>query len=487
MRTMKNPIDVPVFHLPSSADPSTGVPGNLRVDPFGVHFRPDEASAADIMLDVARITAVNLSTLPGAATAGRMSIAIDTPDRRFRFVLAEAQAGASDKVVSAAREAVAAQFGASSELTVGDLPAPARRTRGARGPHVILGVSDVSGAPAGGPRTLLIQVSAPGTAYAWKRTVVLAADVHEHLRTSFDGLPRTAWSTRRLRMNELGALLLHNTVTARAAEEVRRLSPGVVTLQIDDLLAHLPWGVLHDGASYPLLGTAVSQQIVTLDPPPPPRRRGDRRRALLLANPTGDLPATEAETSALADWFRKAARSWEVDSWTGAKVSRVRLLSALASGRYEIVHYAGHSVFAADAPEKSVWRLSDGELTAIELQQNVEANPPGLVYASSCEGGREGEREAMSYHRRMFGLVSAFLLGGVRNYLGFYWPIPDVGAAELAVAFYGALLVQGKPVAESLRIARQKMSTQPGNPLLWGGATLFGDPMTRMRGAGRRA
>jgi CHAT domain-containing protein len=470
---MKDPIEARAHHVLSAAGPPAATIGTLRVDMFGATFRPDDASDAMLTIDVAQITGVNLSALPRTAVVGPTAIAIDTPGQRFRFVLADDAPIPRAEIVATAREMVAEQAVQDAERAVETPPL----TRGARRPHAIVSVSDVSSGE--DRRTLLVHVSAPG-AYASKHMVTLAGDVYEHLLAGFDDLtlkPREDWTAR---VRELGALLLHNTVTSRAVDELDKLSPSVVTLQIDDLLAHLPWGVLHDGARYPLLATAVSQQIMTLDPPPAPKRRPLRKRALILANPTGDLPSTEVEARGLVAWFRRAARSFEVDVWIGAEASRVKVVSALASGQYEIVHYAGHSHFSPDAPERSAWRLHDGRLTALEIQQNVEGNPPALVYSSSCEGGREGDKSAVPYRRRLFGLTSAFLMGGVRNYVGFFWPIPDDGAADLAIGFYAALLVQGKSVAESLRIARLKMATQGGDPRLWGGVTLFGDPSTRL-------
>ena len=472
---MRDPIEVRVSRLESTATPSAPVPGILRVDILGLTFRPDDPSDPGLTIGVERIAGVNLSVLPGAASTKKTSIAVDTLEQRFRFLLDTTAERKSAEVLFAAREAITEQFGVDDEVTIGSPPS---RKPTARGPHVVLGVSDISSDHDGRVRTLLVQVSATSVAYAWKRIVVLPRDVYLHLLAGFDALVRPAQGEASAGMREIGSLLLHNTVTARAMTELNRLSPSLVTLQIDDLLAHLPWGILHDGASYPLLATAVSQQIATLDPAILPPRRSDRRRALILANPTGDLPATEAEARGLRDWFGKTAKSWQVDVWIGAEASRVKVLQALGSGQYEIVHYAGHSMFVADAPAKSAWKLHDGRLTAAEIQQNVETNPPGLVYSSSCEGAREGDRDTLSYHRRLFGLTSAFLTGGVRNYLGFFWPIPDDGATELAIAFYGALLVEGKSVAESLRIAKQKLSTEPGDPRLWGGAMLFGDPST---------
>jgi hypothetical protein len=478
---MRNPIEARAFHVKALPDVAGPRSGTLRVSQVGVRFQPDDPGEPGIVIDVEQILAASLSTDPRADRApdGRVAITIDTPGRRFRFTLADDPGGSAGEVVSAAREVVTERLGAAGEVTLGAPPARARRSRDR---HVVLAVSDMSGGEEGAPQTLMVEVSTLGTPYSWKRRVPFPEDVHRHLVEGFDDLGRQAAGRAATRARELGALLLHNTLTARALDELRKLSPSTVTLRIDDLLAHLPWSVLHDGTCFPLLDIAASQQIATIDPPPPPpRRSAARRRALIVANPTGDLPAAEAEGHSVKEWFRRAARAWEVDLRTGSEASRTAVMSALSSGRYEIVHYAGHSTFDADDPGSSAWRLSDGKLTAPEIQQNVEGNPPGLVYASSCEGGRDGDRRSLSYHRRMFGLTSGLLMGGVRNHVGFFWPIPDRGAADLAAELYGALLVQGKTIAESLRLAKRKMWERNADPRLWGGAMLFGDPSSTWR------
>ena len=154
-------------------------------------------------------------------------------------------------------------------------------------------------------------------------------------------------------------------------------------------------------------------------------------------------------------------------------------MTALSSGRYEIIHYAGHAQFDPTNPDASVWVLHDGSLSATEIQQNVEGNPPSLVYASACEAGREDTWAGLRYRRQLHGLASAFLQGGVGNYIGGFWPIPDKDSPALAAYFYGHFL-RGTPVAEAMRRAKSQLAACGGDPLLWGGITLFGDPGTQL-------
>ena len=53
-----------------------------------------------------------------------------------------------------------------------------------------------------------------------------------------------------------------------------------------------------------------------------------------------------------------------------------------------MVHFAGHSLYDAEAPVRSGWRLADGVLTATEIAQLHP--PPRLVFSNSCEAAAGG-------------------------------------------------------------------------------------------------
>ncbi|MGR7023085.1 CHAT domain-containing protein [Geodermatophilus sp. URMC 62] len=84
--------------------------------------------------------------------------------------------------------------------------------------------------------------------------------------------------------------------------------------------------------------------------------------------------------------------------------TRLDVLAKVLTGRYDLIHYAGHGAFDPESPEMSGWLFADGLLTARELTQMSRA--PWLVMANACwsvalpdTGGADGGSSAPSTSR----------------------------------------------------------------------------------------
>ena len=60
---------------------------------------------------------------------------------------------------------------------------------------------------------------------------------------------------------------------------------------------------------------------------------------------------------------------------------------------------------------------------------------------------------------RTIGLAEAFLLGGVANYLGTYWPVGDKSAKGFAKTFYDELFNK-KTIGDALLKGRSKVRNE---------------------------
>lgn len=467
------------MHIPGVVRVAGGrrTAGTLTIDQFGVRWSPDVLSKDDQGFSITpdKIFSADLVVQPcGTLPRSAPQVAMATLEDELRFSIPAEASVEPRAVVGSIRSLMAASFEHADEIQRGEAPP---RYRGAEGPQAVLGVSDLSWGENSGSRQLKVELAVPHHPYAWKRRVLLPEDVYQHLLQGFDTLSELSPKDATAAVKELGALLLRNTLTVRAVEELRRVAPGSVILRVDDFLAHLPWGVIYDGASYLFLDLPIAQQISTSELlyGTPREVSRDRRHLLILSNPTLDLSAADVEVERVRASVERAG-IFQITELRGEAVTRVAVLSALASGRYELIHYAGHSVFNADHPEASAWRLYDGPLSAVEVQQNAEGLPPLVVYSSSCEAARDANSDRLSHRLRLLGLASAFLSAGVQSYIGSFWPVPDEAAADLAGRFYESLM-RGKPIAEALRVAKQLSQKRLESPLLWAGITLFGDPL----------
>ena len=80
------------------------------------------------------------------------------------------------------------------------------------------------------------------------------------------------------------------------------------------------------------------------------------------------------------------------------------------------------------------------------------------------------------FHDEIFGLANAFVLSGVKHYVGTFWEIPDEPGQRFALEFYRCLL-DGESVGLAVRNARQVLVREYGEEtIVWGSYLLYGDP-----------
>ena len=139
----------------------------------------------------------------------------------------------------------------------------------------------------------------------------------------------------------------------------------------------------------------------SLDLPPVARPAPDDvggPSVLVVANPTGDLAATEAE----GDFVARTAAGWRVSRLSGHEATRDALLAALPSVR--LFHYAGHTTSGGPTGASSALILTGGQ--HIELG-DLLALPrvPEVVVLSACRAGSGSGSDGAS--KSMMGLAQS--------------------------------------------------------------------------------
>jgi CHAT domain-containing protein len=249
-----------------------------------------------------------------------------------------------------------------------------------------------------------------------------------------------------------------------------------LALELDEALVAVPWELMFDGAQFLCRRLSIGRIVATRQP-----RRGDERRAVgtpirilvMAADPKGDLPEVRQEGEAIIDELEKHAT---VKARLSTAPDRAFALRYLKD--YDVVHFAGHADYVADAPEKSGWTLADGKLTAEEIVKLGGGRPmPMIVVGNACQSGHtaawDGDTTAV------FGLANAFLTAGVRHYVGTQWEIVDGQSALFAAEFYRHL-TDGKAIGAAVRHARAAVVERAGETALaWASYVLYGDPDVR--------
>ncbi len=273
-------------------------------------------------------------------------------------------------------------------------------------------------------------------------------------------------------LSELGDLMYRLFLpTAIQKYLIETESPILITS--NDL--ELPWELMCPENEFLCLRTAMGRMPMMRDFP---RRneyiREDKLRFLLIANPTGDLPATEKEIQWIGDRLRDEPVTVEI--WRRDEVTGLKLHRALASGRYDVIHYSGHAHFNLKKPDESGLLLAgQNVLIAQTIQRTLRGRP--LIFLNACESGREVmvDGEVSYTASESEGLASSFILGGALGIIGTLWPIFDEGAAEFASTFYEGLLA-GQSLGEAVRLARLRVRESRPHDVTWASFVLYGDP-----------
>lgn len=206
---------------------------------------------------------------------------------------------------------------------------------------------------------------------------------------------------------------------------------------------------------------------------------------LLVVNPTLDLRGAEEEGRRIREMFGGQA-GVVLDELHGADATHPALLSAFSSGKYDVIHYAGHAFFDEKNPERSgLLAHNKVHLTGADLAGL--GNLPSLVFFNACESGRVrtvrtagkrttrqvGELSRAEHLQRSVGLAEAFMRGGVANLIGTYWPVGDASATSFARTFYRRLLA-GDALGDALLAGRKALLEIDSKD--WADYILYGNP-----------
>ena len=281
---------------------------------------------------------------------------------------------------------------------------------------------------------------------------------------------------------KLAALTLHPAL-ASALLATRGQALSVVH---DAAGSHVPWEALNLRGWFPALEGGLSRRYATADLVPAryDAERRERRElgVLLIANPTGDLPSAETERERIARILGrvKAVRLTEV---AGDAATLARVTAEFESGRYDVIHYAGHATFDERQPGDGGLALADGELTGTHL--SALGRLPPLVVFNACESARlrrGSERRGGGTKRsqgiaRNLSLAETLLRAGLAHYVGTHWPVEDSSATAFASVFYTELL-RGS-IGHALVRARRAVHARRSHD--WADYIHYGDAEFRLK------
>ncbi len=311
--------------------------------------------------------------------------------------------------------------------------------------------------------------------------------------------PKEFINNLRVRGNELSECVLPPLVR----EALSGAKPESLTVINDFWSSKIPWEILSIDEWQASSSGNVSRRYSTSNMSVAKwlheRRSSEVCRMLLVVDPTEDLFGAKNEGDDIGKIIKRAVLeigTIDITEVRGAEATRDRLVKEFSSGKYDIVHFAGHADFNEKSRSQSGILCSQGiMLTGREL--SLLENLPTLMVFNACESGRvrsisnRGRTTVASTNRRTtiplsevvdrsVSFAEAFLRGGVGSFVGTYWPVSDSGAALFAKEFYSKLVATpGVSIGDALRVARLALLEK--NEPDYANYIHYGDPEFRVK------
>ena len=280
-----------------------------------------------------------------------------------------------------------------------------------------------------------------------------------------------------VRLREIGQVLHDELFTLNVKDRLNKTEAEYLRLHLDDQLVHIPWELLNDGQRFLCQSFNMGRLVKTRQTLLGIRSRALARplRMLILADPAGDLKGAYAEGTQIRDYVDQNRDFVNVtlrsDNITADSIKR-------KMRNFDVVHFAGHADYNPQNPQESGWRLSDGGLKTRDIAKMAgTATMPALIFSNACQSARTEEWALAEYFQdELFGLANAFLLAGVKHYVGTFWEILDDPSRRFAIEFYKHLF-SGVTVGEAIRQARSALIKKYGEQtIVWASYLLYGDP-----------
>lgn len=281
-------------------------------------------------------------------------------------------------------------------------------------------------------------------------------------------------------MLQFGEKLALQILPAAVRDALRDERTPLVVVQGADT-TRIPWEPIGLGGFRPAMQGGLSRQV-RLDGArarrPPEHRRGEHLRVLAIIDPEGNLPSAASEGEHLEALVRRAP-GLRIEFLRGERATLEAVCARLASGEFDVMHFAGHGAFDALNRARGGLRCANGALLNGATVAGLARTPPLLVF-NACESGRVRASDDGVTLGEQMSLAEACMRAGVRGYVGTYWPVGDAAARAFAGAFYGRL-VGGATISAALVSGRSAVESQPARPQDWADYMHYGDPYLTLR------
>ncbi len=280
------------------------------------------------------------------------------------------------------------------------------------------------------------------------------------------------------KFRDIGQVFSDDLFTQRVKEKIRQTTADHLIVNLDDHLVQIPWELLHDGREFLCQRFAMGRVVRTRQnvvENSTARTLAHPLKMLVMADPKGDLKGAYQEGTQIRD-FIDSSGDLINGSLRSENITPDFIKEKIRN--FDFVHFAGHADYDIENPQKSGWRLSSGNLSAEDIMKMAGAGAmPALIFSNACQSARTEEWSIkQNFHEEIFGLANAFVLSGVKHYVGTFWEVLDDPSSRFALEFYKQV-VSGSTIGESVRQSRLALIEEYGEEtIVWGSYLLYGDP-----------
>ncbi|MCP4624779.1 MAG: CHAT domain-containing protein [bacterium] len=281
-----------------------------------------------------------------------------------------------------------------------------------------------------------------------------------------------------MKLRDSGQVLSDELFTQNIKEIVNNTKTDHLAINIDDKLVQIPWELLYDGRRFLCqrfcMGRLVRTQQSVIGAGHV-RALARPLKMLILADPKGDLKEAYLEGTQIRDYLDREKDFINASLQTD-NVSSDFIREKIRN--FDLIHFAGHHDYDPQNPQRSGWRLTDGGFEAQDILKMVGTGSlPVLIFSNACQSARTEEWGiSENVQNEIFGLANAFILAGVKHYIGTFWEVLDEPSRRFALGFYKHML-KGLSIGDAVRQARLAVIDEYGEEtIVWASYLLYGDP-----------
>jgi CHAT domain-containing protein len=271
------------------------------------------------------------------------------------------------------------------------------------------------------------------------------------------------------KLHNSGNILCDEILPTKVKKDLQTTQADYLILEISSDLVHIFWELLVLNKVFLCQRFRMGRMVKTRESINKSASRITRPplKMWILADPKNNLPSAANEGESLCSRYINFSNV--IIPLLDPQISKSQLLENIRN--FDIIHFAGHT----ENPSESIkngWQLTDDALNVADIEKMAGGDAlPAIVFSNSCQSVGSLSWE---FKQSEFDLAAAFMLAGVRHYIGTFFDIIDEPGSHFAIHFYDHLL-KGNAIGDAIHFARKKL-IEEGDTTCFTSYLLYGDP-----------